>query len=87
MVDFYEKEYVVRKAAQYGHETTLNPLWVKNAKVEGKPVKHLFDGIYVLVPPGVKVDKQKLKEAVIVEEAQSGLSKTIREGRKMSEKP
>lgn len=65
MPEFYQKEYVVRKVnSQYGHETTLNPLWVENAEVAGKKVKHIFNRIYVIVPPGVKVDRKKLKEAV-----------------------
>ena len=64
MPEFFEKEYKVRKAAQYGYETTLNPLWVENTNVKGKSVKHIFDRIYVIVPPGVKIDKRKLKEVL-----------------------
>lgn len=67
MPEFYEKKYKVRKAAQYGHETTLNPLWVQNAKVDGKKLKHVFNGLYVILPPGVKIDRKKLKEAIIHE--------------------
>lgn len=72
MSTFFEKEYKVRKAAQYGHETTLNPLWVENNRVEGKKLKHIFDGIYIIVPPGVKLDKKKLKEAVSEADVKEG---------------
>jgi hypothetical protein len=61
---YYEKEYKIRKASRCGHETTLNPLWVENTGVDGKKIRHVFDGIYILVPPDIILDKEKLKEAV-----------------------
>lgn len=64
MPRYYETKYKVRKAARCGHETTLNPLWVENAGVDGKKIKHIFDEIYILVPPDVILDKEKLREAV-----------------------
>lgn len=64
MSRFYEKEYKMRKAAKSGHETTINPLWVADAGVDGMKVLHIFDGIYVLVPPDIILDKKKLREAV-----------------------
>lgn len=64
MSRYYETEYKVRKASRCGNETTINPKWVENAGVEGKKIKHVFDGIYILVPPDVTIDKKKLREAV-----------------------
>jgi len=69
---YYEtKKYKVRKAARCGHETTINPLWVENAGVDGKKIKHVFDGIYILVPPDIVIDKEKLREAVEYRPSQS----------------
>ena len=71
MSRFYEKEYKIRKAAKSGHETTINPLWVENAGVDGMKIRHIFDGIYILVPPDVILDKKKLREAVEYRPSQS----------------
>jgi len=68
---YYETEYKIRKAARCGHETTLNPLWVENAGVDGMKIRHVFDGIYILVPPDVVLNKEKLREAVDYRPSQS----------------
>lgn len=71
MSRYYETKYKIRKAARTGHETTLNPLWVENTGVDGMKITHIFDGIYVLVPPDVILDKEKLREAVKYRPSQS----------------
>jgi len=63
---FLQDEYKVRKAARYGFETTIDPKWVRSVRAEGKKLKHLFDLVYVIVPPHVEVDKEKLHEAIVV---------------------
>lgn len=68
---YYETKYKIRKAARCGHETTINPLWVENTGVDGMKIKHVFDGVYILVPPGVILDKKKLREAVRYSPSQS----------------
>lgn len=58
----------------------MNPLWVENTGVDGMKITHIFDGIYVLVPPDVILDKEKLREAVKYRSSQSN-EKNARESK------
>jgi len=68
MAGFFEAAYKIQQASRSGYETRVNAMWVKNTGVKGKKIQHIFDGIYVLIPPGFTIDRNKLREAVSYEE-------------------
>ena len=65
MGEIFKKPAKVRKAAQRGMEITIPPETPFEA---GDQVTQLYDGFLLIVPRGVKVDEELLKQAIAIEE-------------------
>ena len=65
MAEIFKKRAKIRKAAQRGMEITIPP----EAPFEpGDEVTQLYDGFVLIVPKGVKVHEELLKEAIVTKE-------------------
>ena len=64
MGEIFKKPAKVRKAAQRGMEITIPP---ETSFEVGDEVTQLYDGFVLIVPRGVKVDEELLKEAITTE--------------------
>ena len=65
MAEIFKKPAKVRKAAQRGMEITIPPETPFEA---GDEVIQLYDGFVLVVPKGVKVDEELLKQAITTEQ-------------------
>jgi len=65
MREIYKKPAKIRKAAQRGMEITVPP---ETSFEPGDKVTQLYDGFLLVVPRGVKVDEELLRQAIITEE-------------------
>ena len=65
MGEIFKKPAKVRRAAQRGMEITIPP---ETPFEPGDEVTELYDGFVLIVPKGVKVNEQLLREAIITEE-------------------
>ena len=65
MGEIFKKPAKVRRAAQRGMEITIPPETPFEA---GDEVTQLYDGFLLVVPRGVKVDEELLKQAIAIEE-------------------
>ena len=66
MGEIFKKPAKVRKAAQRGMEITIPP---ETPFEPGDEVTQLYDGFVLIVPRGVKVDEELLRQAIPVEES------------------
>jgi len=65
MAEIFKKPAKIRKAAQRGMEITIPPETPFEA---GDEVTQLYDGFVLIVPKGVKVNEELLREAIIAKE-------------------
>jgi len=65
MSEIFKKPARIRKAAQRGMEITIPP---ETPFEVGDDVTQIYDGFVLIVPKGVKVDEQLLREAITTEE-------------------
>lgn len=65
MREIFKKPAKIRKAAQRGMEITIPPETPFEA---GDEVTQLYDGFVLIVPRGVKVDEELLRQAIKAEE-------------------
>ena len=65
MGEIFKKPAKVRRAAQRGMEITIPP---ETPFEPGDEVIQLYDGFVLIVPKGVKVNEQLLKEAIVAQE-------------------
>jgi len=65
MGEIFKKPAKIRKASQRGMEITIPPETPFEA---GDDVTQLYDGFVLVVPRGVKVDEELLKQAITTEE-------------------
>jgi len=65
MGEIFKKRAKIRKAAQRGMEITIPP---ETPFEPGDEVTQLYDGFVLVVPRGVKVDEEHLRQAIITEE-------------------
>jgi len=65
MGEIFKKRAKIRKAAQRGMEITIPP---ETPFEPGDEVTQLYDGFVLVVPRGVKVDEERLRQAIITEE-------------------
>lgn len=66
MSEIFKKPAKIRKAAQRGMEITIPPETPFEA---GDEVTQLYDGFVLIVPRGVKVNEELLRQAIPVEES------------------
>jgi len=66
MGEIFKKPAKVRKAAQRGMEITIPPETPFEA---GDEVTQLYDGFVLIVPRGVKVNEELLRQAIPVKES------------------
>jgi len=64
MREIFKKPAKIRKAAQRGMEITIPP---ETPFEPGDEVIELYDGFVLIVPKGVKVDEELLRQAIITE--------------------
>jgi hypothetical protein len=65
MGEIFKKPAKIRKAAQRGKEITIPPETPFEA---GDEVIQLYDSFVLIVPKGVKVDEELLRQAIIARE-------------------
>ena len=65
MGEVFKKRAKVRKAAQRGMEITIPP---ETPFEPGDEVTQLYDGFVLIIPRGIKVDEELLKQAIMTEE-------------------
>jgi len=65
MSEIFKKPAKIRKAAQRGMEITIPP---ETPFEPGDDVTQIYDGFVLIVPKGVKVNEELLKEAIVAEE-------------------
>ena len=68
MPHFIPRKIRLRKTSpKSGHEISLPPDWIKYhglGKEDNEKLELLYDSIIVLIPPGVKVNKKTLADAI-----------------------
>lgn len=64
MREIFKKPAKIRKAAQRGMEITIPP---ETPFEPGDEVTELYDGFVLIVPKGVKVDEELLRQAIMTE--------------------
>ena len=66
MGEIFKKRAKIRKAAQRGKEITIPP---ETQFQPGDEVTQLYDGFVLIVPTGVKVHEELLRQAIVTEES------------------
>ena len=88
MPHFMPRKIRLRKtSAKSGHEISIPPDWVRYHNLgdsKGETLELLYDSIIVVVPPGIKVNKEILATAV-EEETKKMTQKTRQNNKKESE--
>ena len=69
MGEIFKKPATIRRAAQRGKEITVPP---ETPFEVGDKVTQLYDGFLLVVPRGIKVDEELLRQAIITEELSRG---------------